>query len=690
MELREIKQRTTWKDATENINSNNLKIITEVTKLQGATYKNKGYFKTLADLQSAYPNAGPGSKAYIGVSYPYAIYLWENNSWVDSGATGGEESVNLEQFYTKDETNSRISALENETNIKLAKLSEGKADKNGKYADLTAGDLYGHGESVLAEFTFRASGGKSIKDGRAYIKRIKGNSVVWNNKAKTFQAQDCELSENGNLLTITPQGDFPGVTTATPTSFVIGHKYICVSYRLDGGRLMVNCDGYDGDTNVVFTAQKGQIGAVIYDYYETEQFTITRPIIVDLTQMFQAGNEPTTIEEYNARKPIVADEYAYNEGEVIHMNTESIKSVGDNAVSFEGESVRDTNVSGEQNKKYYQEGKVYVGCEASGYVNPNAVSAYSRYGNGFKVSSTNGYGIGYFVRILPNQEYHISANIVGNGSVQVGWYSEDGMLLGYTWDNNATYKTPSNAQYGLVCLTPVNANDVIFTDIMLTLVHSGWKQDTDAGYQEYWQDTLPLPIIRKYFPDGMKSTGSAHDEIRFNKASGKGEAVQRIGGVDLGTLNWYHDTSLGGFYSDTLVGAKKLFDGLCAKYPFVGDYRNVTDKTCGYVYELCVLVKDSSYTDAASFKAAMQGVILYYELAEPVIREIDEPIGTDYRVADFGTEQAISSFPSAPFSADIIYQFNAVDMIREHELEITELQKVIATMQAQLASLINK
>ena len=67
-----------------------------------------------------------------------------------------------------------------------------------------------------------------------------------------------------------------------------------------------------------------------------------------------------------------------------------------------------------------------------------------------------------------------------------------------------------------------------------------------------------------------------------------------------------------------------------------------------------------------------------------------------YNVADFGTEEAIPAtdaegniIPSAAFSADIIYQFNAVDMIREHEIKITELQSIIATMQAQLTSLIN-
>ena len=88
----------------------------------------------------------------------------------------------------------------------------------------------------------------------------------------------------------------------------------------------------------------------------------------------------------------------------------------------------------------------------------------------------------------------------------------------------------------------------------------------------------------------------------------------------------------------------------------------------------------------------MSGVMLYYELAEPIVTELDaedQNFRDYYNVADFGTEQSQSSVPSANFSADIIYQFNAVDMIREHELEITELQNIIATMQAQLTALTN-
>lgn len=108
MELESIKLKTTWNDAAESINSNNLKIITEVTKLQSATYKNKGYFGSIYALQEAYPTSSPGSKAYVGRTYPYTIYIWENNSWINSGETGGEESVDLSDYYTKEEFEQKV------------------------------------------------------------------------------------------------------------------------------------------------------------------------------------------------------------------------------------------------------------------------------------------------------------------------------------------------------------------------------------------------------------------------------------------------------------------------------------------------------------------------------------------------------------------------------------------------------
>ena len=103
MTLEQVKTNTTWNEASSRINSNNAKIAVELTKLGNATYKNKGYFKTLSQLQEAYPSSSEGSRAYVGTRYPYAIYLWESGGWSDSGETGGDESLDLSQYYTKEE-----------------------------------------------------------------------------------------------------------------------------------------------------------------------------------------------------------------------------------------------------------------------------------------------------------------------------------------------------------------------------------------------------------------------------------------------------------------------------------------------------------------------------------------------------------------------------------------------------------
>lgn len=86
-----------------------------VRAVENATYKNKGYFPTLAELQSAFPEGSAGSRAYVGSTYPYSIYLWQNGAWVDSGATGGDESVDLASYYTKSETDTKLTELSEET-----------------------------------------------------------------------------------------------------------------------------------------------------------------------------------------------------------------------------------------------------------------------------------------------------------------------------------------------------------------------------------------------------------------------------------------------------------------------------------------------------------------------------------------------------------------------------------------------
>ena len=107
MDLKRIETNTTWNDAAAGINSNNAKIDTEVEKLKNATYKHKGYFKTLADLQTVYPTSSLGSVAWVGTQYPFTLYRWiMRTGWTTDGTTGGDENLDLSQYYTKEEVES--------------------------------------------------------------------------------------------------------------------------------------------------------------------------------------------------------------------------------------------------------------------------------------------------------------------------------------------------------------------------------------------------------------------------------------------------------------------------------------------------------------------------------------------------------------------------------------------------------
>ena len=96
-----------------------------------------------------------------------------------------------------------------------------------------------------------------------------------------------------------------------------------------------------------------------------------------------------------------------------------------------------------------------------------------------------------------------------------------------------------------------------------------------------------------------------------------------------------------------------------------------------------IIIVDSSYTDVVTFKAAMQGVMLYYELAEPIMTELDKADqfrDLDYQVWNCGTEKAIAEGKSAPLAADITYGFNAIGKIKELEEAIKALQTKVASL----------
>ena len=575
----------------------------------------------------------------------------------------------LSELETKKADKTELNNLKTDTDSALQSLEKTKANTTGNYPLLhvgTADDLAGRGESVPASFGFRASGGKSIKDGRAYIKRIKGNSVVWNqhvdfNNPIAFGTSSVTL-ENGEYI-LTLSGGLANAVQFPSAPFVQGRSilFLC-EYTSEESAGNINMKfgaaeaaGAQGLTfqatkaNSIFTInsaiQKGK-GAFWIWTSNASIIRIKSLRVIDLTKAFP-NDEPTTIEEFNARVATLGvDMNAYNEGQVIHCNTESIKSVGDNAWD-----------------EQWELGKLNSRGE------PYADNTLIRPKN--------------FTRVIPNETYYFH----GTFGYGIYFYDADKNYVKTLYVNNNKLQIPSNAMY-LKFNFPTDYGTTYKNDMCIRLAHTGYKTD----YEPYWQDILPLPIIRKYFPDGMKKAGSAHDEIRYNKASGKWEYTKsktgggRIKGVDMGSMAWSLDSANQVFTSYTIMDlmthpaevSERNKGLLCSKYSPSRTYvASTMDDKSWLCIPKSVTIKDTSYTDAASFKAAMAGVILYYESNDWEWVELDaedQNFRDYYNVADFGTEMSQSSVPSAPFSADIIYQFNAVDMIREHELEITDIK----------------
>ena len=645
---------------------------------QGGAYINEGGVITLAtelDIYRISPIIPYVVRDENGIAYWYVDGV--NTGDRSTGESAYEYAVSKGYQGTEEEFASilALAPTNHDSIIKIEEMLTNKADKTGRYPEMSVGyadDLVGRGESTPAEFSFRASGGKSIKDGAARIKRLRGNSVVWNNMVDT-------------------RGYETGFVIREGIKIQQGHKYLLQRSAANDGLYLIPV--VDGSENYEMSLRAGEY-ANIY----TSQYTdLINPrvysesycgacVISDLTFMFGAGNEPTTIEEYYARKPIVEDEYAYNEGEVIHMTAKAIKSVGDNAIEERNTTITTDGFPGTPLVEL-NTNDAFIGISSDGYVGAHHINNVE-VGNGKYVFDTDagGYGLGLFVKVLPNERYHWSVET--NGRIDVGFYDANRVLISYVTHTNEA-RTPYNCEY--ICLCLRDDEDITprltFSNIMLTLVHSGWKQDTDAGYQPYWEDKLMFDErIKEHFPDGLKKW-----DMVYNK-NGKGYIVKGTGVVDMGELDWKHDT-LNGYRMfrsmDNLLGATPISrDGtnlICARYVDGNEliYTEGLDKSIelnhgnyGGEYEQDFLaVRDTSYTDAASFNAAMAGVMLYYELAEPTIIEYDEPFNLDYRVADFGTEEAIADRPSAPIAADIIYQFNAVDMIRELWLKVQELEK---------------
>ena len=524
------------------------------------------------------------------------------------------------------------------------------------------------------EFNFRQAGGGVIEDGVAVIDKVKGKSIVWNQKVKNatfintseWDTTYSTFSVSGGIASVTASADGDNYTQQL-VPMVVSHKYLYIfmaatdtanknracAYIFYGEASDVKVIKAKDDTNwhtynAIVTCVSNTHNIVRLEVTKVGTSQFKNVSLIDLTQMFGAGNEPSTYEEFLQRKPNVADEYAYNEGTIVNNKVEKVVTTGRNLWDEEWES--------------------------GGY-NVNT---------GEKTEMSNRIRSASFIPCSGNTTYYFKSP----ATMYALWYDSGKSFISSESVANRVKTSPADACF-LTIMVGGSNNPVISygNDICINLS----DPTINGQYFPYEKHELDLAWIKdikdtegvKLFEDGMKSVGTAFDEV------GKNKAVKRIRVVDLGELEWQGNTApteenemtCRFFVKPTGLALKPNFSNcvLSPKFGYANDLRiNASyNHTCfsyadGRVFFNIALAEIGEYSSDA-MRTYMQGVPLYYELSEPIVVEYDEKSLT-YPVVAGSTEEAIASEPSTAFRADIGYGIDAVKTILDLKARVEALE----------------
>lgn len=309
----------------------------------------------------------------------------------------------------------------------------------------------------------------------------------------------------------------------------------------------------------------------------------------------------------------------------------SVKSIGGHSEVIDGEIVSaGTEEVVEQGKNLFDyTDKTYHGA------NVNKVENGVIYTKGLTTTALN-------IPTIAENKYTLSFKVKSNAANQDGlrWSLQKGKNTSYAHDSSLIKSEvgyAANTEYQAV-VTFVADTDFVSLCTIVGMIYDVQLEngDTATNYSPFYQTAYQIPEAIRNLPGYGWSAGTARNYVDYENK----RYVQCVSSVDLGTLSWRVGDSVS-FETFQLKGQKltKNYDIapniLCSKYPAktqneLWGKTNVTGITTNANVDGCVHVNDTSYTDATAFKQAMQGVILYYELANPIVTDISSILPDDF------------------------------------------------------------
>ena len=520
------------------------------------------------------------------------------------------------------------------------KLAAEKANIDGYYEEMTVGDAEQLVATQFVEgnepYLFRSTGGSSDVGNRAYIDQIVGGTVAWNQHVNGYDTVDITHTTSGGVVTITPTSSsnmFIAKENRDNISVVNGHKYLATVAIKSDGEHNVGFQNYliggVKKTNSATWTQLSIIvnatstGRVYFQLYSTSntvyQIKDGSFNVIDLTQMFGStiADYIYSLEQATAgagvswfKKLFPKDYYPYNAGELISVEgLQSHDTVGFNQWDGEWE----------------------VGDISSNHGNPINNTACWRSKN--------------FIRIVPSASYYVySPTSKGRNSIRARFYDANQQFIGILDKNGRSVYTeqlfivPDNAHY--MKFAPPNT-EVPTHELCINLS----SPSRNGEYEPYKKHRYPLDssLTLRGIPklDSFNNLYYDGDEYKSD-----GTVTRKYDTIDLGTLNWVYDGDE--MFRVSMLTAKFAGLGICSNYQVIQatSLAQIGDKQMAFTNSQdnpILRIHDSSMgTDAATFKAAMSGVMLVYELATPTT-ETAEPFQHIQIVDDFGTEEFVST-----------------------------------------------
>ena len=225
--------------------------------------------------------------------------------------------------------------------------------------------------------------------------------------------------------------------------------------------------------------------------------------------------------------------------------------------------------------------------------------------------------------------YTFSRTNFNNGYIQfVLFYDENMQYLDYQTVQNNSFTVIDGAKYINFDIIADNAT------VTITPEESGQiqleKGNIATEYEPYGYK-IPIKISNNvetittniYLKEPLRKIGDYTDYIDFNI----GHIKKNVGKVDLGTIAWRYDEINSYFYTSALknkvTGATNI---LSTHYPVIYQALEKGDKFIrGSTSNYIVQIKDLDYEDVTTFKEAMNGRMMYYQLTSSTEEMINLP-----------------------------------------------------------------